>query len=366
MKPFFYLVLALWPLSGYAAPAVHHSYSPGMHLTYTAQKYEVKHSLGLKRDVKAFKAFKQSLRHKYATVETPVPKQWDLTLKVSPPEDQGSCGSCWAFSIVKALRSALMLAGHDPGRLAFNYLLNNCGGVVSEYGCRGGDFPAARNCVAGKGPWLEGEDPYTAREGRCKQGLPVAGTALSWVLVGDGRTAPSFKQLAAASFNVGRGHMLSIDVDASSGGWANYRGGIYNRNAGASIDHMINLVGYDCESSVDSQGYCTFNQAGQPTHGDGFLIVQNNWGNDWGESGYMRTRWGMNAIAETAMYFEVEQPEPVPSPTPSPSPVPSPSPSPDPVPSPDAPSPWWVWVVIGLGVVAVLVYVVKKELKPKA
>jgi C1A family cysteine protease len=367
---------------------------------YSQTAYAVPHSKGLKRDAKKLSQFKKNLKHRFAKSTTSVPGKWDLTAKVSPPENQGQCGSCWDFSITKAMRSALMLVGKDPGVLAFNYLLNNCGGAASESGCGGGDFDAGKNMLNGKGPWLESQDHYTQSEGRCKSGLAVAGTALNWVLVGDGNSSPSYQLLAQASYNGGAGHMLSIDVDASGGSWESYSGGIYNRNGGSSIDHMINLVGYDCETSVDASGNCTFNSNGQPANGDGYLIVENNWGSSWGEAGYMRTRWGMNAIAETAMYFEVAAPPPPPvdggysdwsvcvnglqsrtctNPVPSnggkdcsaigpASQVCSVPPGPVP-PSPEDGVPWYIWVLIVVAVLILVLEVVKvfqakKALKP--
>lgn len=287
------------------------------------------HSLGLKRNHLTFRRFLAESKKYKRDTRAPVPGKYDLTSKVSPPEDQGSCGSCWDFSITKALRSALMLAGTDPGTLAFNYLLNNCGGADSEGGCNGGDFPAGKNMLSGKGPWLESQDPYSASEGRCKN-LPMKGTAIDWAVVGNGNTPPTFEELASA---VSENHMLSVDV-AVCGNWDSYSGGIFSKSqcGASSINHMINMVGYNCETSVDKSGNCDFNTSGQPVNGDGFLIVENNWGTSWGENGYMRTRYGVDAIADTAMYFDVVMPVPSPSPSPTPSPIPSPSPSPVPVP----------------------------------
>ncbi len=277
--------------------------------------YDQKHAKGLKRNAEEHAKYKLAKAKPgcCAGEAVTLPGKWDLTAKVSPPENQGGCGSCWDFSITKALRSELMLAGKDPGRLAFNYLLNNCGPGDNEYGCGGGDFPAGDNCLNGAGPWLESEDPYRQAEGQCKTGLKVAGTALRWLAVGDGRTPPTFQQLAQAMFNNGKGHVLSVDVAAGGGSWESYSGGIYNEDGGHSIDHMINCVGYDMQTSVDEQGNAMFNAQGQPINGDGYLILMNNWGTQWGEGGYMRSRWGMNAVAETAMYFEVEQPAPKPT-----------------------------------------------------
>lgn len=312
------------------------------------------HGTGLKRDHKKFKQFKHAHHLKHSVLDsTTVPGSWDLTSKVSPPLDQGQCGDCWNFSIFKSFWSENMLAGNAMMQPAANYLLNNCSGVsdAREYGCNGGDFPAGEGMLApAHGVWAESSDPYTARDGRCVQGLPSLGLALTWVVVGDGNNPPSFQQLAQANYNAGLGHVLSVDVDAESGSWMNYSGGIYAQNGGSNIDHMIDQVGYDCESSVDNNKNCVFNAKGQPINGDGYLKVQNNWGTSWGEGGYMRTRWGMNAIAQTAMYFTVVRPAP-PTPIPPTPPIP---------PAPVGVNPIWVYIAGGIAVIAIILLAVLK------
>lgn len=287
-------------------------------MTFTASSGEV-HGLGLIRTEKSKETPKRLAKFQ-ATRGAQVPGSYDLSSRVSPPENQGGCGSCWDFALTKALRSELMLKAMDPGVLAFNYLLNNCGPGPKMWGCNGGTEDAGLSFLGGAGPWLESQDPYTQSEGRCKTGLAVAGTAIEYKTVSDG--VPTFEELAQV---VSQDHVLSITV-AVCGGWGNYSGGIYSRNeCGAnSINHMINMVGYSCETSVDEKGKCVFVN-GKPKNGDGYLIVMNNWGTSWGEKGYMRTRWGVDAIAYTAYYFEVKQ-----APKPPTPPAPTPSPQPDP------------------------------------
>ena len=328
--------------------------------TFKMKDYKEHHSMGLKRDKAKLEAFKQAHK-KHRVIEGQViPGKYDLSPLVSPPEDQGQCGSCWDFSITKAMRSALMLVNKDPGRLAFNYLLNNCGPGSNEYGCNGGDFNAGDNMLNGHGPWLESQDPYHESEGQCKTGLNVAGTALEWVVVGNGSNAPSFQELASA---LSQKHMLAVDV-AVCGSWGSYSSGIFNKNqcGAGSINHMINMNGYDCESSVDAQGNCVFDSKGMPVNKDGYLIAMNNWGNSWGEDGYMRSRYGIDALADTAMYFTVQASPPVP-PTPPTPPVPPTPPTP---PQPDhAGIPWWVWVIAGGLVIGVAATIIELKLAQK-
>lgn len=317
-------------------------------MSFTQKDYGKKFRTGLKRDKAKHEKFKAEATKRKPRCGVLLPGKVDLSSKVSPPEDQGQCGACWDFSITKALRSAFMLAGKDPGRLAFNYLLNNCSGVPDAQfdGCNGGDFPAGLGCINGKGPWLESADPYQAAGGQCAN-LPTAASGKDWVLVGDGKTPPTFQQLAEA---VAANHMLSVDVDAQGGSWMNYSGGIYNEDGGSDIDHMINLVGYDMETSVDANGNAVFNAQGQPINGDGYLIVENNWNTTWGEGGYMRTRWGKNSIAETAMYFTTD----VVPPTPPVPPVPPVPPAPGPAPVNNG-IPLWAYIAMGVLGAGVLV-----------
>lgn len=296
--------------------------------TYTTKDYKQDFPKGFKYDPEAMAAFQKRTRKFAAPKAVAIPGKWDLSAKVSPPENQGNHGTCWDFGITKAARSEYMLYGQDPGQLSFNWLI--CGGRT-QYNCdSGGDFDAMNTMLNGKGPWVSAQDPYPNCSGKCVQGgqLPVAVTFDEVVTVGNGSSKPSFKDLAAALTADVLGHVLVIDV-AVCGALQNYSAGIFNNNqCGAnSINHIINAVGYNCETSVDSSGNCSFNANGQPVNGDGYLLVMNNWGTTWGEAGYMRIRWGVDAIANDAAYFKKNWPKPPPGPGPGPSPTPGGGPS---------------------------------------
>lgn len=283
--------------------------------TYQVKHYHQKHAKGMKRHHEEMRAmYRTSFKQMSHLL---IPKAIDLSPQVSLPQDQGTCGCCWDFSLTKALRSEYMLAKHDPGVLEFNFLLNNCGKGPQMEGCNGGDFTAAASFLNNEGPGLNSADPFTARQGTCK-GLPVKGTAATYTMLGDGDSGPTFQELAYA-VGIER-HMVSIDVAAGIGDWENYSGGIYNDCQGGvnDIDHMIDLVGYDCETSTDSDGHCIFDLNGHPIHHDGYLLIENNWGESWGvkaangHRGYMKTRMygsdgsNCNAVATDALIFTIK------------------------------------------------------------
>lgn len=340
---------------------------------YNTKTYKATHAKGLKRTMQSQKLLNDAGSYvSFLSSTQLLPGQVDLSPKVSLPQNQGQCGSCWDFSLTKALRSSLMIAGEDPGVLAFNFLLNNCGSGTPQYGCNGGDFDAASNFLNGGGPWLESQDPYTQMSGRCKN-LPPKGTAITYQMLGDSNNGPTFKDLAYAIGSLNQ--VLAIDVAAASGDWENYSGGIYDgcRGRASAIDHMINLVGYSCETSVDKDGKCAFDNSGNPVNGDGYLLVMNNWGEQWGtqagngHGGYMKTRFKVsgencNAIATDALMFTVKQLPPPPPPPPEPTPVPTPTPPPAPPAPAEAGFPLWAVIAIGLGFVGsiALLIVVKK------
>lgn len=282
---------------------------PAKEATYFTKQYPVKHAKGYVPSVQSLDFMMSAPKKSFTRANAAVPSSYSLRGKAGPVEDQGQCGSCWDFSLTSVLRGTYLTAGTDPGRLSFNYLLN-C--ATDMQGCNGGDFSAAAWFVSPKGAPAYGSDgEYTAASGTCTQATAVA-SAVDYKMLGANGSNPSFKDIA---FVVGVLHQpVSIDV-AADDNWQNYAGGVYNgcsdENA-QDIDHMVSIEGYDCETSVDSNGNCVFDANGNLPNGVGTWLIRNSWGTSWGDGGYITTKatdssgQRCNAVATDALYFDVK------------------------------------------------------------
>jgi len=67
---------------------------------------------------------------------------WVAQGKVTAVKNQGSCGSCWAFSAIGAVESAYLFAGQNLN-LAEQQLVDCAGGKYGNQGCRGGWMDSA-------------------------------------------------------------------------------------------------------------------------------------------------------------------------------------------------------------------------------
>jgi len=68
---------------------------------------------------------------------------------------------------------------------------------------------------------------------------------------------------------------VSVSVEADKAPFQHYTSGILNSKlCGTKLDHAVVVVGY----------------------GDGYWIVRNSWGADWGEEGYLRIATATGAL----------------------------------------------------------------------
>jgi len=76
--------------------------------------------------------------------KSPIPINFDWRDKgvVTAVKDQGSCGSCWAFSATEGIESQWKLAGNKLVELSPQQIVD-CDKGRGDEGCNGGDLPTA-------------------------------------------------------------------------------------------------------------------------------------------------------------------------------------------------------------------------------
>ena len=181
---------------------------------------------------------------------------WRNQGAVTGVKDQGQCGSCWSFSTTGSLEGFHKIATGNLVSLSEQQFVD-CD--TSSYGCSGGFMQLALQYAVSNPIQLESAYPYTAQNGNChydkSQGV-VQAKQVFHVPTNDNA------QLKAA---VALGP-VSIAIEADQTAFQSYTGGIISEGCGSSTDHGVLAVGY----------------------GEGYWIVKNSWGPNWGESGFVR------------------------------------------------------------------------------
>lgn len=134
---------------------------------------------------------------------------WRSKGAVNPVQDQGQCGSCWAFSSTAALEGAHFIKTGKLLKLAeqqFVDCVNTC------YGCNGGLESLAFDYAKKTPQELESDYPYTARDGSCKA---TASKEKIQVTSYKHVKSKSYTQLQAAV----SAQPTCVSVDAESSAW---------------------------------------------------------------------------------------------------------------------------------------------------
>jgi len=191
---------------------------------------------------------------------------WTTQGAVTGVKNQGSCGSCWAFSATGGLEGLSKL-GFGSLQSFSEQQLVDCSGSFGNQACNGGLMDNAFKFVKANGIVTESEYPYKAVKQTCsiKTGPFKIGGYTDIKTCNDLTSAIS-------------GRPISVAVDATN--WSPYKSGVFS-NCKTSLNHGVLLVGIE----------------------GGNWKVKNSWGTSWGESGYILLKSGNTCgICNVASY----------------------------------------------------------------
>ena len=215
-----------------------------------------------------------------------LPSSYDWRSVGMPPvRDQGSCGSCWAFSTVGALECNIKISDDVVVDLSEQWLVS-CN--MDGWSCYGGYFAHdyhmwKADACGDSGAVMEYEFPYAAANVSCDCPYDHLYFIKDWWYVNPYTSIPLPSEIKQAIMMFGP---ISVAVTADANMFA-YSGGVFNKSNSSSPNHAVVLVGWD-----DSMGE------------SGAWIMRNSWGPDWGEGGYMYIEYGCSNIGYNACYIE--------------------------------------------------------------
>lgn len=205
----------------------------------------------------------------------PTSVDWRSKGVVSDIRNQLQCGSCYSFSAVSTLESAVAIKTGKLYDLSEQEIVS-CSVKYGNLKCNGGNYDSAWNFVKdNNGICSESDYPYTSGNGdggSCiKSCTPVSGTKVqSYVSV-----TPKSDSALMTALTVGP---VSISIEADMKSFQLYSGGIYSdfegcnansKTKGATsqpnIDHAVVIVGFGTQNGQD------------------YYILRNSWDVSWGD-----------------------------------------------------------------------------------
>jgi C1A family cysteine protease len=213
---------------------------------------------------------------------------------VGAVQNQGSCGSCWAFAGMGAAASTVAIKKGVNTSSEYQYgsvqeVLDCCPYGDATYdcwSCDGGEPVTMMGWLADKSHGFDTQDDWPYISGSCGGGqcytcdeTKLEDPASNVMSIDGGERPPQNNETALMQALMTRPVSIDIDVEGS---FRSYGGGIFTDAAcGETIWHAVLLVG--------------FNYAGSDDLADSYFIMQNSWGTSWGDAGYMLMGMGVDA-----------------------------------------------------------------------
>ena len=210
-----------------------------------------------------------------ADIALPHTIDWRAVGAVTSVQDQGDCGSCWAFSATGGLEGQhFRKTGHLVNLSEQNLI--DCAGPYGADGCEGGLMRSAFRYVRDQGgvdteaayPY-QGDDDNSCRFSQAH----VGATDVGYVGIPAGDEQALREAVAVHG-------PVSVAIDAGRPTFQFYHSGVYDDPGCSSshLNHAMLAVGY-----------------GTDEFGEDFWLVKNSWSTGWGEDGYVRIARNHNA-----------------------------------------------------------------------
>ena len=159
---------------------------------------------------------------------------WRKKGAVNPVQNQGQCGSCWAFSAIAAMEGAHFIKSNTLLKLSESQIVD-CD--KNSDGCGGGLEIYAFNYAEKSAIELEKTYPYVAKTEKCKASSKGVISAVSHKAV-KAKSATALKSAIQSG-------PTCVSVDAANNYFQGYTGGILNsKRCGHNLDHAVTAVGY--------------------------------------------------------------------------------------------------------------------------
>ena len=188
---------------------------------------------------------------------------WRNKSVVNAVKDQGTCGSCWAFATVANAESIWAI---DTGVLfdLSEQQIVDCSHL--NHGCQGGSPDLSFTYMIQHGLTESQDYPYTSgntqTDGKCQPFTPVVSFSKCY----DVEANDPLSLTHAVMLNP-----VVVAIEADTSYFQSYSSGIISGvECGTNLDHAVEIVGYGTDQGTD------------------YWWIRNSWGEDWGESGYVR------------------------------------------------------------------------------